>query len=122
MRQTKSNEFSAQIEIYENNASFYYFTDDREQISIVDLMNMIAFGGPINEKLHQFMVDHIEKISKNNKKFSPKKIKDIETTEEGLNISDLHDDRYIANKLAFKEFFENRLNKDFAMVEENLAK
>ena len=51
-----------------------------------------------------------------------KKIKDIETTEEGLNISDLHDDRYIANKLAFKEFFENRLNKDFAMVEENLAK
>ena len=63
-----------------------------------------------------------DKIGKNKKKFSPKKIKEIETTEEGLNISDLHDDRYIANKLAFKEFFENRLNKDFSMVEENLAK
>lgn len=55
------------------------------------------------------MVDHIETISKN-KKFIPKKINDIDTTNDGLNISDLHDDKYIANKLAFKEFFENRLN------------
>lgn len=62
MRQAKAHENYASIEIYENNASFYYFTDDRDQISIIDLMNMIAFGGPINEKLHQFMVDHIEKI------------------------------------------------------------
>ena len=72
------------------------------------------------------MLDHIKTINeekfRSNKKFTPKKINEIETKDDFLNISDLHDDKYIANKLAFKEFFENRINKDFGMVEENLAK
>ena len=75
------------------------------------------------------MIDHIEKVNFGQTKITKKRsdksnIKnELETANnDDFNITDLHDDRFIANKLAFKEFFENRLNKDFAMVSENATK
>ena len=34
-------------------------------MNLIELINNIAFGGNINEKLHQLMQDHIKKIEGN---------------------------------------------------------
>ena len=65
-------------------ATFFYFTSDRDTFNVTDLMNLIAFGGPINEKLDEYVKAHVKKISENQRqKQSPKtptnkiKMKDI---------------------------------------------
>ena len=42
-------------------ATFFYYTE-RDHLSLVELMNHMAFGGHINEKLYQFMKLHIDSI------------------------------------------------------------
>ena len=59
------------------------------------------------------MVDHIEKVNlgklKKNRTLGKPVVKN-ETdcaNNDDLNLSELHDDKYIANKLAFKEFLSS---------------
>ena len=56
---------SPQIDSDNEIRSFYYFTKGMESIGVVDLMNLIAFGGPIKTKLYQYMQDHINKVVEN---------------------------------------------------------
>ena len=44
----------------ENIHKFQYFTHDDRQMNVVELMNLLAFGGLYKDKLYQFMQKHIK--------------------------------------------------------------
>jgi len=41
---------------------FYYFSEDRDQMSFIDLMNLVSFGGPVNEKFGESIANHVQEI------------------------------------------------------------